>query len=293
MTRRLARKLYYASPASVVRSVRRRAARRPAAAVPADDSYAETIVALFHEYLVETYPEQALPLAEFAGLVRRYHGSGRIGEYNVFIGDLWRLFAPDYRQRLPEYYRAFELPNVMRMLEYARDRRHLQEYFVTPYELARAELGRFSVLEVGAGVPHGFLYEQLRKPGFVSKLTVNDIDATYTRFVEWFCRREGIPFELVPAVAGEPATLPEGGSHDFVFAKDVFEHVVDPRRLLEQIVRVASPRAILALDLEDKGARIHQHVSPRLMPLRADVEAAGFRELARSGNVTLFSRGQP
>lgn len=76
-----------------------------------------------------------------------------------------------------------------------------------------------------------------------------------------------------------------------MFVKDAFEHVLDPELMLDEILRVASRRALLALDLHDKGTRVYQHVRPDLEPLRARAETAGWHASAESGNVTLYRRG--
>lgn len=70
----------------------------------------------------------------------------------------------------------------------------------------------------------------------------------------------------------------------------MFEHLLEPKAILDEIVAVTSDRAILALDLDDKGPRVYQHVSPTLAPLKRHVVETGFAEFGRTGNVTLFRR---
>lgn len=251
--------------------------------------YSTALNRLFRQFIAERHPESALPEEQFLALLERYQSRGTIAEHATYEADLWELFEPDYRERLDEYYRGLALHHTMRFLEYARNPALLEDHYLTPYRAARAALGRFSVLELGAGLPHGLLHEQLRDGGFCESLTVNDIDAPYSRFVEWFCAREGIPFSLVEARGGAATALPDG-AWDFVFAKDVFEHLVDPRDLLEQVLARASRRALLALDLEHKGEPVYQHVSPDLLPLAELAEAAGFEAVGRSGSLTMFRR---
>jgi hypothetical protein len=98
---------------------------------------------------------------------------------------------------LPEYYEFFALHNTIRFLDYAFDEQLILDNFLRPYRKAGAELGRFTILEIGAGIPHGFIHEQLAAPGFCESLTVVDLDTPYTSFVEWLCTREQIPFTLV------------------------------------------------------------------------------------------------
>jgi hypothetical protein len=53
----------------------------------------------------------------------------------------------------------------------------------------------------------------------------------------------------------------------------------------------ATPRALLALDFDDKGERIYQHVRPQLEPLRDVVTENGFASLGQAGGLALYGRG--
>lgn len=229
----------------------------------------------------------ALGVEEFAALARRHLDSGEIGAHTRFVGDLWRLFEPDYQRRLPAYYRATEHHALLRMVEYAGDEAFVREHFLAPYVFARARLGKARILEVGGGLPHGLVRSVLAEERFCEHLTLCEIEVVYSRFVEWFCEQYKVPFDLVRADAGETAALPDG-PFDFVFAKDVFEHLVDPLAMLDQIVAAASPHAVLALDVEDKGERVYQHVQPDLSALRSFLSDGGWHEAAKSGSVTTY-----
>src|SRR5206468_2870751 len=120
--------------------------------------------------------------------------------------------------------------------------------------------------------------------------TIVELDSVYSRFVRWYCGAHRVPFQHVPARAGQAPAIPADGRYTFVFAKDVFEHIDDPARAIREIVAGVAPSAILALDLEDKGPVEYQHISPALAALREHVEHAGFRQFAASGNMTMFER---
>jgi SAM-dependent methyltransferase len=257
--------------------------------VPIDNDYRRRLLGLFHEYVAASHGE-ALPRDEFIELVHRHSNRVTIREHNRYLGDLWNLFQPDYRDRLDQHYAALALPSTMSFLAYAGDPGLIDSYYVAPYRLALAELpSPVSLLELGGGIPHGFIHEQLARPGFCEHLTLVEIDAPYSRFVEWFARRERVPFEFARARAGESGSLP-AGPFGFVFAKDVLEHLHDPARMIDEIARVVDRRAVLALDLEDKGARVYQHVTPTLAPLFERVVDHGFVEFAHTGNLTLYRR---
>jgi 2-polyprenyl-3-methyl-5-hydroxy-6-metoxy-1,4-benzoquinol methylase len=244
-----------------------------------------------HRFIVAEYGERALPREQFLALFWRLQQSGQIRPVNRFIGDLWNLFAPDFRDRLDEYYKSQELQLTMTFLAYAAQPQLLHENYVVPYQMMCERLPRTSVLEVGGGIPHGFLSQSfVSGTPWCESLTVVELDALYTRFVRWYCESRGVAFRHVPAHAGRTPDIPVDRTYGFVFAKDVLEHLDDPAKALRQIVAVAAPEAILALDLEDKGAVEYQHISPGLAALRVDVERAGFRVFASTGNMTMFER---
>lgn len=253
--------------------------------------YRNDLLELFWSFIHSTYPKDSLPKDEFAGLILKYQSSDIIRSNNIYFGDLWNLFAPDYRNRLQEYYTHMQYHSTMRFLEKSANPTLIQDHYVRPYQVARGRLRKFSVLEVGGGVPHGFVYESLyNEDNFCDGLTLVEVDSIYTQFVEWFCWQRDIPFTLVTATAGETAKLPKYVKYDFVFAKDVFEHLRDPKGMLNQILSAASTRAILALDIEDKGEAVYQHISPRLSPLKDVLNEGGYVAFSQTGNITLFCR---
>ena len=294
MMRRMARALWTRSPADLAASVRRRLLDRgapvPSANVDAT-AYSAWLIDELHAYVSATYPATALPKERFTALVRQYQDAGWQRKVNRYIGDLWYLFAPDFATRLDEYYRYTDLQLTLTLFTYSGNAALLDANYLRPYRIARERLGRFSILEVGAGLPHGLLYGVFANdPLPCTSLTTVDIDGVPARFVAFFCRRHGIPHRWIVATAGQATAVGADGSFDFVFAKDIFEHLVDPVPALDDLLRSASNRAILALDLDDKGEVVYQHVSPALGPLRQRVAAAGFHAIEQTGNVTLFER---
>jgi SAM-dependent methyltransferase len=262
---------------------------------PSDDlTYANRLLDEFHRFVVSEYGSAALPREQFLELFWRHQRSGISRPANRYVGDLWYLFRPDFLQRLPEYYKTQELLLTMRFLGYAASTQFLQENYVEPYRLLLQRRSRSSVLEIGAGVPHGFVYHILTEgASWCRELVVVDVDAIYTSFVKWFCVEHQVPHRVVNVEAGRAPVLPESGAFDFVYAKDVFEHLDDPAAVVDAIVRVAAPGALLALDLEDKGDVIYQHISPSLTHLKPVVTQSGFTAIGQSGTMTMFERGIP
>jgi SAM-dependent methyltransferase len=253
--------------------------------------YVHDLLDEFHRYVLTAYGAAALPRDQFLALFWRLQQTGQIRPVNRYIGDLWNLFAPDFRERLDEYYKSQEMQLTMTFMAYATQAQLLRENYVAPYEMMRERLPRTAVLEVGAGVPHGFLSQAFGSgTAWCDALTIVEIDAVYARFVRWYCEAHGVAFQHALAHAGRAPDIPADRRYGFVFAKDVFEHLDDPVKAIRAIVGVAAPAAILALDLEDKGAIEYQHISPALAGLREHVERAGFRAFASTGNMTMFER---
>ena len=209
----------------------------------------------------------------------------------MYFADLWDLFAPDYTRRLPEYYSLFEYHATITMLDYANRPDLISESYIRPYQMARERLGCMSVLELGGGIPHGLVHNVLYGASeSFNKLTLVDIPGVFSDFVEWFCSQKRLPFSHVVATAGKTAILPRDDRYEFVFAKDVFEHLEDPMAVIREVLRVVSDGAILALDVLDRGVRKYQHITTDLSPVRNLLAEEGYREFAASGHITMFAR---
>jgi len=253
--------------------------------------YIQQLLDEFHRFIVAAHGDRALPRDQFLALFWRLQQSGQIRPVNRYIGDLWNLFAPDFRERLDEYYRSQEMQLTMTFLAYAAQPQLLHENYVVPYRTMRDRFPRSAVLEVGAGIPHGFFSQTFASgTAWCEALTIVEIDAVYARFVRWYCQVHDVAFHHSLARAGRAPAIPSDRRYGFIFAKDVFEHLDDPVTTIGDILGVAAPSAMLALDLENKGAVEYQHISPALSGLRDHVERAGFRAFASTGNMTLFER---
>jgi hypothetical protein len=256
-----------------------------------NEQYRDDLLELFWSFIRSRFPREALSKEDFVKCVLKYQNNNNIiKSNNIYFADLWYLFAPDFRNRLPEYYDAMQLHHTMRFLEYASYPDLIKEHYARPYQIAREVLGKFSVLELGAGIPHGLIYESLYGGEFCERLTLVEIQSVYTEFVQWFCNQRGISFELVTAEAAGSTVLPKDGEYDFIFAKDIFEHLQHPKEMAEQLIAVASKRAILAFDIEDKGEEIYEHIHPQLSPLRSLLSEKGWIEFDSSGNTSLWRR---
>lgn len=255
-----------------------------------DRRYAADLRELFHQFISLVWPSDALPKVAFLDLIKKHQAEGAIRVHNRYAGDLWYLFGPDYRERLDEHYKAHEMHLTMTFLSYAANPALISEYYVKPYRIARERLARLRILELGSGVPHGLIHEVLYNALRVRHVTLVDLDAVYMQFATWFCRERGIDCQTIIARAGKAADLPRDRRYDFIVAKDVLEHLKDPGAMLRSVLGVVSDTGFLALDLEDKGEREYQHISPALGPLREQLAAEDFEPVSKTGNVALYQR---
>lgn len=292
MIPRIAKSLWTRSPADLAAALSRRFQGQAAPALSANlSSYHAWLLDEVYAFVKSGFPADVLDHDSFMALIRKYTDPGQLRASNRYVGDLWYLFAPDFQRRLGEYYRYQDFQLMMTLLSYAANAPFVQTHYVRPYDIARQELGRFSILELGAGIPHGFLRAMhAGHTSFCTHLTSVDIDGLPASFLDAFCRRHAVPHRWIHASAGQAQRLADAGPFDFVFAKDVFEHLTEPAAALDEVLARASDRAVLALDLEDKGSVIYQHVSPILAPLRDRVENAGFVPVEQTGNMEIFRR---
>lgn len=293
MISRVAAALWRRSPAELMTAVSRRLRGESPALAPVgpDSDYGEWLLDQVYEFVSSSCPAYVLPRERFRALMQEYQDPAHLRRFNRYLGDLWYLFEPDFQTRLHEYYRSQDLPLMMTLVAYARNASMLRDHYLRPYELALGRFGALSILEYGAGVPHGFLNAvHARGTDFCRELTSVDIDGTPARFLETFCRSRKIPHRRIQAIAGESVSFSGSELFDFIFAKDVFEHLLDPEFAVEQILARAGPQTILALDLDDKGTVTYQHVSPALEPLKYRVQKAGFSMMERTGNLSVFSK---
>lgn len=80
------------------------------------------------------------------------------------------------------------------------------------------------------------------------------------------------------------------GCFNFLYGKDVFEHLVEPQKILEHILDHTAENALCFFDLNDHGERYLQHVSPNLMPLRDVVTSRGFNHAGNLRGMSRFAR---
>ena len=160
--------------------------------------------------------------------------------------------------------------------------------YVVALQIARAHSVR-SCLDFGSGVGSGGLLFCRAD----IDITLADISTTLLDFARWRFERRRLPVRFVDL---KDTSLPES-SFDMILAMDVFEHLVDPVEVVQQLWRVMKPGGLLF-------ARIHaaidvshpQHIVEDFGPTFARIEELGFverwRDRALWGHV-LFQKCRP
>jgi len=245
----------------------------------------------YFEFLKARFP--TLDQAQFFATVQNNLDPKISGAANKYVADLWDLFEPSYKADFAAFYKWHEKLLFFRFLVYASDEQRIVTNYAAAYQFAIDRLGKLDVLEVGGGVPHGLIYSVFQHgPGFCERLTYVDLDVLHADFVAWYAAQRNLPLRQLRVVAARAPAVPEG-SYNFAFVKDVFEHLDRPEVLLDGLMAQLRPGGVLAVDLEHKGAVVHQHISPDLPPLKDRLRAQGFAQIATFGVLTLWTRPEP
>ena len=161
--------------------------------------------------------------------------------------------------------------------------------YVVALQIARAHSVR-SCLDFGSGVGSGGLLFCRAD----IDTTLADISTTLLDFARWRFDLRRLPVRFVDLKA---KPLPES-SFDMILAMDVFEHLVDPVEVVQQLWRAMKPRGLLF-------ARIHaaidpshpQHIVEDFGPTLARMEQLGFMkkwcDRALWGHVLFQKCGSP
>lgn len=230
---------------------------------------------LYFSFLKTKYPD--FEYTEFdknISLLINYDGPDTLDSY-------YSAFDPDFKLNLNEYYKIHEKQIFLRFLKYSLNPKLIEKKYARIYNYCIEILNKpLKVLEIGGGIPHGLIYNNWKsKENICNKLTYVEADMLHTQFVKWYCKTKSINLEIKLFPASKTPTI-DGLDFNFVFAKDIFEHLDDPKKLIRELAHnVKDNQILLCLDLEDKGDFTTQHISPNLTILKDILIDNGF-ELA-------------
>lgn len=211
------------------------------------------------------------------------------GEAHQF---LQTAFLPDYENNLYTYYQQQQFMILLAFLSYPLRGPGALNAQLLPYAAAAEQLPEMRVLDYGAGIPFGLIHLIRSQPGKVRSVTLCDLDLVHAKFAR-FVLEELLGAEQVRVIhSTDPNALPDfAGDFNFVFGKDIFEHLLQPEAHLRNILSACSDRSVCYLDFTDHGERYLQHVTPLLSPLGKVMAEYGFTGSGLVASMSGWSRG--
>ena len=193
-----------------------------------------------------------------------------LDNYKDITGELNTLFNPEFNNDLPFHYKYNEKKIFFKFILYSLNNKLITNKYSKIYEFAINEINEpLNILEIGGGLPHGFVYNTWKKGKFfLSNLTYIDANLLHSEFVEWYCKKIKISHEVKLFTPAKTPIL-DNIKFNFVFAKDIFEHLDAPEILIDYLISNTNDnKTLLCLDLEHKGEKQGQHISPNLPILK-------------------------
>lgn len=205
---------------------------------------------------------------------------------------LQTAFQPNYVGDLFEYYQQQQYLLLLNLLSYPFRGAGSLDTQLAPYSVAEKMDGPIDILDYGAGIPYGAIDLARRNPAQIATITLVDLDLVHARIATWILSRL-LPGagRVVSLRTRDPNAVPDlGRTYNFVYGKDIFEHLLDPASHVHNITNHTASKAACLLDIRDHGERYLQHVSPNLTGLGAILEANGFTRLGVIAGQTHFAR---
>ena len=183
-------------------------------------------------------------------------------------------FYSDARAEVYEAYRMHAPLHFMRMLgcripswpEYLPEIKQLLE---KPSAL---------ILDFGCGLAQKSisLAQYIQRQGHPAELHLADIPTIRMEFLKWYCARLKIPMVFGECMPARP--IPPLPRCDLCIASEVFEHLYEPLRYLNEFHEAIRTDGLLLTNVADHRDRLF-HVSPKLEQVRARLKELGYQEL--------------
>ena len=249
-------------------------------------SYFVFLKDLYYKFLKEKYPN--LNFIEFENnlnILLNYDGVDTLDLY-------YSIFEPDFSSDLNKYYKIQEKQIFLRFLKYSLNPKLIRKKYFDIYTFAFNHLNQqLKILEIGGGVPHGFIYKIWKEgKNFFENINYIEADMLHTKFFQWYCKENKIKINTKIFPASKTPII-DNIDYNFVFAKDIFEHLDDPKKLINNLIhKTNNSETLLCLDLEHKGNNTIQHINPNLPTLKNDLIENNFKIIKKFGDIHVWKR---
>lgn len=252
------------------------------------NSYYFYLKNLIFEFLKSKYPnyESGIFEKKLKSLVLE------IDDYKDIRSHLDSLFNPELQNDLQFHYKYSENRMLFQFILYSLNIKLIKKNYSDIYGFAIDKLNKpLDILEIGGGLPHGFMYNLWKRDkNFFNSFNYIDADLLHSEFVSWFCKKNKFNHQINLFPAAKVPKI-ENIKFNFVFAKDVFEHLDKPEILVEDlIINISDKKTLLCLDLEAKSPHNKQHISPNLPILKEKLINNNFRVIKEFGDIHIWEK---
>ena len=213
-------------------------------------------------------------------------------DYKDITTNLHLLFNPKFNDDIQFHYKYSENSMFLSFIKYSINIKLIKKKYSDIYNFSINKLNEpLDILEIGGGLPHGFIYcNWEKKYNYFNSFNYVDADLLHSEFVSWYCKSKEIKHKVNLFPAAKTPDI-DNIKFNFVFAKDVFEHLDKPDLLLENLVsNVKNPNTLLCLDLEPKNPRSIQHLSPNLPILKKILINNNFNMIEKFGDIGVWQK---
>jgi hypothetical protein len=252
------------------------------------NGYFDYLNNLVFEFLITKYPNYEKKVFEnkLNSLIKG------VANYRDLGKEIDTLFNPEFDKNLEFHYKYNERKIFFEFILYSLNKKLISKKYAEIYNFGISEIKKpLNILEIGGGIPHGLIYNIWEKDkNFVKNFTYVDANLLHAEFVRWYCKKSSIPSEIKLFMPSKTPLL-ESLKFNFVFAKDIFEHLDTPEILIDYLIsNTYEKETLLCLDLEHKGDKIGQHISPNLPVLKRKLIENNFQVINKFGEVHVWKK---
>lgn len=252
------------------------------------NGYYDYLKNLVFEFLITKYPnyEKKVFESKLNSLIKG------VDDYRDLGKEIDTLFNPEFDKDLEFHYKYNERKIFFEFILYSLNKKLISKKYAEIYNFGISEIKKpLNILEIGGGIPHGLIYNIWENDkNFVKNFTYVDANLLHAEFVRWYCKKSSIPNEIKLFMPSKTPLL-ESLKFNFVFAKDIFEHLDTPEILIDYLIsNTYEKETLLCLDLEHKGEKIGQHISPNLPVLKRKLIENNFQVINKFGEVHVWKK---